>query len=1081
MSKPDEQVLLDNLGKIAFSLDKAYISRLSADYGVLYFDEKYNKEENICFENNIRAVKVERWVFDRDEKPGESFKNILSAFADGDHSIALVVKRMPTCTEMYFVIKNEGAARNEDSRENASLLESSIKGNFQGTNCKIIDIDEMESLFSFTDKIEVDGKERDAITSIALLTNTPSEFSEDYIGQGLEKVLNGVVPEAEEDSYTIVFLAESMSLSDIRDIISGYEEMATAIVPFLQYQFQCGISEIETHGEMKSISDTESISNSVFKTHSINIGANGGVSRSRSTSMSDVISKVTGKDLKGVTSAGLEIILGAVGGAIAGPPGAAIGGVAGKVLGTAAPNIARSKSEVKTQTNTAGSSLGLSAGYGYSWGASKTVANSQTKTQGTSSSISKGTSESTTYTYKSYLVADLLMKLEETIERINKSQATGLWKYSTYVLAGNSKITKNVANYLRGITQGKDSYNEPAYVQEWSKQEGNNATAFGEIKKYISRFTHPIFLVAGENNQNAMMLTPTSYVATDELSHVVVFPRKSLQGLPVLEGVEFGREPHSLIPIDSDLELGNGYHMHHEVKSQRIKISKEELTKHTFITGSTGSGKSNTVYQIINKISNEDVKFMVIEPAKGEYKKRIGAKCNVYGTNSQETDLLYINPFSFPEGIHVLEHIDRLVEILNACWPMYAAMPAVLKDAIERIYVNRGWNLRKSKCCFDGKRHFPTFTDLVITLPEVMEESSYSGDTKSDYAGALMTRIKSLTNGINGQLLCNGVEISNKDLFEENVIVDLSRIGSMETRSFFMGILIMKLQEYHMDKGEMNEKLRHITILEEAHNLLRRTSINQPQESSNLQGKSVEMLTNSIAEMRAYGEGFVIVDQAPGLLDEAVIRNTNTKIILRLPDAEDREIVGRSVALSDEQIREIAKLPKGVAVVYQNDWIEAVLCQFDEFKEKNEYKKERKELLLPQEIFCRNVFKDNGFKELKSKDIDAMLIWIDNSQYTRETKRIMKKALLGDSLNKRERQLIAYNVFEGVIIGKLLGDACTEKEGIEKADHFISSSNDITDREIVKSIRQMIIQMIISENESLDEIKRYIEHSERIR
>ena len=54
------------------------------------------------------------------------------------------------------------------------------------------------------------------------------------------------------------------------------------------------------------------------------------------------------------------------------------------------------------------------------------------------------------------------MKLEETIERINKSQATGLWKYSTYVLAGNSKTTKNVANYLRGITQGKESYNEPA-------------------------------------------------------------------------------------------------------------------------------------------------------------------------------------------------------------------------------------------------------------------------------------------------------------------------------------------------------------------------------------------------------------------------------------------------------------------------------------------------------------------------------------------------------------------------------------------------------------------------------------------
>ena len=224
MSKPDEQALLNNLGKIAFSLDKAYISRLSSDYGVLYFDEKYNKDENICYENNIRAIKVDRWVFDRDEKPGESFKNVLSTFADGDHTIALVVKRMQNSTEMYFVVKNEGAARNEDSRDNVLLLESSIKGNFQGTHCEIIEVDELESIFSFNDKIEVDGKERDAVTSISLLTNTPSEFSENYIGQGLDKVLNGVIPETEEDFYTIVFLAESLSLSNIREIISGYEE-----------------------------------------------------------------------------------------------------------------------------------------------------------------------------------------------------------------------------------------------------------------------------------------------------------------------------------------------------------------------------------------------------------------------------------------------------------------------------------------------------------------------------------------------------------------------------------------------------------------------------------------------------------------------------------------------------------------------------------------------------------------------------------------------------------------------------------------------------------------------------------------
>ncbi len=87
------------------------------------------------------------------------------------------------------------------------------------------------------------------------------------------------------------------------------------------------------------------------------------------------------------------------------------------------------------------------------------------------------------------------------------------------------------------------------------------------------------------------------------------------------------------------------------------------------------------------------------------------------------------------------------------------------------------------------------------------------------------------------------------------------------------------------------------------------------------------MLANSIAEMRTYGEGFIIADQSPGLLDMSVIRNTNTKIILRLPDMSDRELVGKAASLNDDQITELSKLKTGVAAVYQNNWLEPILCK----------------------------------------------------------------------------------------------------------------------------------------------------------
>ena len=105
-----------------------------------------------------------------------------------------------------------------------------------------------------------------------------------------------------------------------------------------------------------------------------------------------------------------------------------------------------------------------------------------------------------------------------------------------------------------------------------------------------------------------------------------------------------------------------------------------------------------------------------------------------------------------------------------------------------------------------------------------------------------------------------------------------------------MGMLVIRLQEYRMKAEAMNLPLQHVTVLEEAHNLLRRTSAVQTEDGANLLGKSVEMIANSIAEMRSYGEGFIIADQSPGLLDISVIRNTNTKIILRLPEAGDREL-----------------------------------------------------------------------------------------------------------------------------------------------------------------------------------------------
>ena len=596
-------------------------------------------------------------------------------------------------------------------------------------------------------------------------------------------------------------------------------------------------------------------------------------------------------------------------------------------------NVGLSASIVVVSANV-GSSSGRNTSVSDTAGHTSSTTNTRQTSRSTTNTSSEAimTGKNLQLTYENRSVKALLDKIDKHLERLDECDSFGAFDCATYVIAEDRETSLAVASNYNAIMRGQDSSVQASHINTWTKVIDRS-----NIGKYLNGFTHPRFRESGKSN---LIVTPASVVSGDEIAIQVGLPKKSVSGITVVPMAPFGRN----LPENSDskIELGNLCHMGREDGNEyympKVSLNTESLSMHTFITGSTGSGKSNAVYQILSELTKKKVTFLVVEPAKGEYKNIFGNRkdINVFGTNARLTPMLKINPFKFPDDIHVLEHIDRLIEIFNVCWPMYAAMPAVLKDAVERAYVIAGWDLDTSE-----NKYFPViypcFTDVLSELHSVISESDFSEELKGNYTGALITRVKSMTNGINGQIFSSD-EIGDEVLFDNNCIVDLNRVSSPETKALIMGMLIMKLQEHRMSQGGMNKKLHHITVLEEAHNLLRRTSTEQSSESSNLLGKSVEMLSQSIAEMRTYGEGFIIADQSPNMLDMSVIRNTNTKIILRLPDMSDRELCGRAANLNDEQIIELAKLPTGVSAVYQNNWIEPVLCKISKFNDDfNEY------------------------------------------------------------------------------------------------------------------------------------------------
>ena len=852
--------------------------------------------------SDIRLFKITEMVYQKDEYSTYKFASVFNAVQNLNCSIFILADSNGQKTDFYMGVRSL-----DDKRTTKSLkdtLKNALSGQFPGVKSMDLLDPEAESFLR-----DIPSQNIAAVSCVANNKDDDFKNNETFI-QGLEKLALAMQGQV----YTAIILAKSNPAEQLDEIRRAYEAIYTQLSPFANMQMSYGTNSA------LSISDALSHGTTTGTSYSKNISSTVGSSISKGTSTNESTSKM---DTAGVLiKTGGAIALGALGVVTAPLTGGASVVAAGAIMagqiGLSAFNPStKSKGTSTSETDTKNESETK----GEAFGNNESQSENETHTRG----ITSGTSDNMQLTMQNKTLLNTLERIDLQLKRIDECESLGMWECAAYFLSSSQETAEMAAGTYKALMKGSKSGLETSAVNYWGRQDEAKLPI---LRDYITNFIHPVFAYRSTENTEYLPVTPSSLLSSNELAIQMGLPRKSVCGFPVIEHADFGKEVVSYGKAKSmrTICLGKVFSMGTEMPTE-VNLDVDSLTMHTFVTGSTGSGKSNTVYELLNQLhSIYGTHFLVVEPAKGEYKNVFGqyADVTVYGTNPKKTSLLKLNPFRFPADVHILEHLDRLVEIFNVCWPMYAAMPAILKEAMEKAYVSIGWDLVSSENSKGAK--YPNFADLLEQIEVVIEESKYSADSKGDYSGALLTRVRSLTTGLNGMIFCND-DLTDEQLFDRSVVVDLSRVGSTETKSLIMGLLVMKLNEHRMATGKANSPLTHITVLEEAHNLLKRTSTEQSAEGSNLLGKSVELLANSIAEMRTYGEGFVIADQSPGLLDMSVIRNTNTKIILRLPDKGDRELVGYSAGLNDEQIDELSKLKRGVAAVYQNDWVEPILVQ----------------------------------------------------------------------------------------------------------------------------------------------------------
>ena len=1080
LEKPDpkDELALDTTWRMmaanSVEIYNAYLSQLKE----LYLPIEKNAEYGEAFstEHNIRYFNITKWVQDKKENSLEKLVNVYAVLSNEDCNIALVFNRTQKETKIYLAVVNTANSDNNvNTNSYKNRLIEAIRGNFPGAE------------WSEDGAGIIPCLDNERPYSVAAASNIPTEKSEKFISQTIEKLLDGVIPTDKKKEYTVVLLATPIKDVEQRKLKLG--EIYSGMVPYASWQtnftytennaigssatvgvnvgasagIQNGtnnaITDSESNTENESVTGTQSQSDSLSRneaiaeaesaTHTSGTSITDTMTKGKSDSLGGNTSQAFGEKTSATVTAGVGVA--SASGTFGTSATTTIGSgyqhgwnsSAAKALGKTATE-ALTKGITNTVSNTVAKTTGTAVANTLGKAVTKAMAVTSGVTKGTNLGVNFGANfarsstvtamigknEGITQTFTNFNIKHALELLERQMERLEQSSALGMWDFAAYVLSEEFDVAGNVAHSYLALTLGEESYMSKSVVNVWKGNVEEEKSITKEIADYIRELRHPIFALRQDRtledkafNVYPSIVTATTSLSGKELAYSLNFPQKSVAGLPVLECAEFGRNvvTYDIANKNLDkLELGNIFHMNH-VEENTVELTKKSLASHTFITGSTGAGKSNTVYQIIEKARKKDVKFLVIEPAKGEYKHIFGSDKDVlvYGTNPSLTPLLKINPFSFPAGIHILEHLDRLVELFNVCWPMYAAMPAVLKSAVEKSYQDCGWDLMRSQNKY-GEMLYPSFVDVAYNIKEIIDKSEFDTDNKGAYKGSLLTRLESLTNGINGMIFtCD--EISNEDLFDKNVIVDLSRVGSSETKSLIMGMLVLKLQEYRMISNEMNVDFRHLTVLEEAHNLLKRTSTEQSSESANLLGKSVEMLSNAIAEMRTYGEGFIIADQAPGLMDMSVIRNTNTKIIMRLPDQTDRELVGKAANLNEDQIKELAKLPCGVAAIYQNEWVQPVLCKVDRFtaNDKRYTFTPDNDVYLDAEVKTVSeslldcIMDKELFRKSNKRDISLLKSRVIKSKLSKEVKKDFIEYLKSDDENRLETlRLLIFDFLE---------------------------------------------------------------------
>ena len=517
-------------------------------------------------------------------------------------------------------------------------------------------------------------------------------------------------------------------------------------------------------------------------------------------------------------------------------------------------------------------------------------------------------------------IADAYAELvKRYLARHALGKTTGVWRVTAYCFGADPLSYGRVRAITQAVFGGEDSLPDPLRLVD--------CLGYAREVAHLGQLVLPC-----QHAPPARITYEWEYASvlnSRELATLAHLPQEEMPGYVVRDYARFDVSPPDLGRASDGRrvrvgEIIDGWHR----TGNDYTIDLDRLTEHGLIVGVTGSGKTNTAFHLLKGLWREGVPFLVVEPAKSEYRQllddtvypEVGKTLRVFTLGDERISPFRLNPFQVLPGVPVQTHIDHLKAVFNASFVMYGPMPHVMEQCIDSIYEDRGWDMATGQNR-RGTHHqaYPTLTDLYHKIDVVVESLGYGARLTPELTAALKVRVNSLRVGGKGLMMDTPISVPIKTLLEHPTVLELQAIGDDDEKAFIMGLIWIFLYEHYRanpppDGAEPG--LRHLTLIEEAHRLLTEVPSSLSPEIANTRAKAVETFCHMLSEIRAYGEGALIAEQIPARLAPDVIKNTSLKIMHRVVSEEDRLVMGGAMNLDEDQLRYVATLGKGDAAVY---------------------------------------------------------------------------------------------------------------------------------------------------------------------